>query len=354
MPHENYQPLVEVTRGSIVESVHFGALAVVDAQGQALHSWGDPQTITFLRSSAKPFQALPFVEMGGVEHFNLTDKELAVMCASHIGTDEHVATVAGMQQKIGVTESNLLCGTHTPAHEPTARALLLRGEEPTPNRHNCSGKHTGMLGQAMLRSLPLEDYINPDHPIQQSILHAFSEMCGLLPEEVEVGIDGCSAPNFAVPLFNAAYAFARLADPHGLPARRAKALRHIFRAMGAYPEMIAGEGQFDTRLMQVTGGKIVSKGGAEGYQAVALAPGLLGKGQPGVGIVLKISDGDATNRARPLVTVEILRQMGALTEDQVASLAMYRPRPIYNWRKLEVGLIRPCFMLEKRPVYYGA
>ena len=87
MPYENYQPLVEVTRGSIVESVHFGALVVVDATGQVLASWGDPQSITFLRSSAKPLQALPFVEMGGVEHFNLTDKELAVMCASHIGTD---------------------------------------------------------------------------------------------------------------------------------------------------------------------------------------------------------------------------------------------------------------------------
>jgi len=354
MPHENYQPMVEVTRGSIVESVHFGALAVVDARGQALNSWGDPQTITFLRSSAKPFQALPFVEAGGVEHFDLTEKELAVMCASHIGTDEHVATVAGMQHKFGVTESNLLCGTHTPADEATARALLLKGEAPTPLRHNCSGKHTGMLGAAVMRSLPVEDYINPDHPVQQSILKAFAEMCCLLPEEVELGTDGCSAPNFAVPLYNAACAFARLADPHDVPARRAKALRHIFRAMAAYPEMIAGEGQFDTRLMKVSGGQILSKGGAEGYQAVALAPGLLGKGHPGVGIALKISDGDAANRARPLVTLEILRQLGALNEDQLAALSMYRPRPIYNWRKLEVGLIRPCFILEKRPVYYGA
>jgi L-asparaginase II len=354
MPYANYQPLVEVTRGSIVESVHFGALVVVDAAGQVLAGWGDPQSITFLRSSAKPFQALPFVETGGMEHFNLTDKELALMCASHIGTDEHVATVLGMQQKIGVTENDLLCGTHIPGHEPTAQSLLLRGETPTPNRHNCSGKHTGMLGQAVLRHLPVEDYINPDHPVQQTILHAFAEMCGLLPEEVVVGTDGCSAPNFAVPLFNAAYAFARLADPSNLPDRRARALGHIFRAMTAYPEMVAGPNRFDTQLMQAAGGTILSKGGAEGYHALALAPGVLGKAQPGVGIAVKISDGDISNRARPLVVMEILRQLGVLSEEQVGRLTMYQPGPIYNWRKLEVGMIRPCFILEKRPVYYGA
>ena len=354
MPYENYQPLVEVTRGSIVESVHFGALVVVDSDGQVLSGWGDPQTITFLRSSAKPFQALPFVEMGGVEKFGLSDKELAVMCASHSGMDEHVATVAGMQAKLGVSEKDLLCGTHTPGHEPTARALLLRGEQPAPNRHNCSGKHTGMLGHARLRQLPLEDYVNPAHPIQQTILQTFAEMCGLLPEEVEVGIDGCSAPNFAVPLYNAAYAFARLADPQHFSPRRTQALQHIFRAMTSYPDMIAGPGRFDTQLMDVAGGSILSKGGAEGYQAMALAPGLLGKGALGVGITIKVSDGDFTDRARTLVAVEILRQLGALSEEQAGRLVQFQPRPLYNYRKLEVGSIRPCFILERRPVYYGA
>ena len=354
MPHENYQPLVEVIRGTIVESVHFGALVIVDAGDQVLAAWGDPQTVTYLRSSAKPFQALPFVEMGGVEKFGLTDKELAVMCASHIGTDEHVATVEGMQKKFGVSEKDLLCGTQTPSDETTAQALLMRGEKPTPNRHNCSGKHSGMLGHAILRHLPTEDYINPSHPVQQTILQFFAEMCCLLPEEVVVGIDGCSAPNFAVPLFNAAQAFAGLADPSNLSPRRAQALRHIFRAMSTNPAMVAGPGRFDTALMEVAEGNIVSKGGAEGYGAMALAPGLLGKGTPGVGIAFKVSDGDFTDRVRPLVAVEILRQLGALTKEQADHLAQYWPRPLYNFRKLEVGWIRPCFILETRPVYYGA
>jgi len=354
MSHENYQPLVELTRGSIVESVHFGALVVVDAAGQVLAGWGDPQTTTFLRSSAKPFQALPFVEAGGVEHFGLSEKELAVMCASHTGTDEHVATVQGMQAKIGVSEADLLCGTHTPGDEETAKALLLRGEAPTPLRHNCSGKHSGMLGQARLHNLPTADYINPDHPIQQTILKTFAEMCGLLPEEVVVGTDGCSAPNFAVPLYNAAYAFARLADPQALSGGRSRALRSIFKAMAAYPEMIAGPDRFDTRLMAAFGGRLVSKGGAEGYQGMALAPGLLDKTSPGLGVAFKISDGDLSDRARPVVALEILRQLGILTDELAAGLSMYLPRPLYNWRKLEVGFIRPCFILEKRPIYYGA
>ena len=354
MPYENYQPIVEVTRGSVVESVHFGALVIADSNGQVLASWGDPQTTTYLRYSAKPFQALPFVEMGGVETFGLSEKELAVMCASHTGTDEHVATVLGIQQKLGVSESSLLCGTHTPSDEPTARALLLRGEQPTPNRHNCSGKHTGMLGQALLRHLPLEDYINPLHPIQQTILAGFAEMCDLTPDAVVVGIDGCSAPNFAVPLYNAAVAFARLADPERMPAKVARALRHIYHAMWSNPVMIAGPGRFDTRLMDVLGGAVVSKGGAEGYQAIAVAPGVIDKNSPGLGITLKISDGDLSSRARHVVAMEILRQLGVLQDSQAKALSEFDTTPLYNFRHLEVGMLRPCFMLEKRPIYYGA
>ena len=354
MTYENYQPVVELTRGQIVESVHFGALAVVDTSGQVLASWGDPQTVTFLRSSAKPFQALPFFEMGGPQVFGLNEREQAVMCASHSGTDEHAATVASMQHKFGVSEANLLCGTHPPEDEATARQLLLRGEKPTPNRHNCSGKHTGMLGQAVLRKLPLEDYINPEHPVQKTILETFAEMCDLTPDAVSLGTDGCSAPNFAVPLYNAALAFARLADPQKLPRRRAEALQQIFSAMSSRPDMVGGPGRFDTRLMLVADGTIVCKGGAEGYQAIAIQSGLLGKNVPGVGIAFKISDGDASGRARHVVTLEILRQLGALDDDQLLALAEFDTRPLYNWRHLEVGMIRPCFMLEKRPVYYGA
>lgn len=347
MAYENYKPVIEATRGTIVESVHFGAAAVVDATGKLIASVGDPQTVTFLRSSAKPFQALPFVEMGGVESFNLTQRETAVLCASHIGTDDHVAVVSGIQKKIGVTEADLLCGSHPPYDSETAKRLLREGLQATPNRHNCSGKHTGMLAHVMLRHLAKEDYVNPAHPIQQTILTAFSQMCEVDPLSVKLGTDGCSAPVFAVPLFNAALAFARLADPKGLPQRRVDGLHKIYAAMTTHPDMISGIGQFDTVLMQVMGGKVLVKGGAEGYQALAVAPGALGAGSPGLGITFKISDGDATNRARPLMAVEILRQLGVLSKEEEEALAQFDRRKIQNWRKLDVGELRPCFKLAR-------
>ncbi len=343
MAFENYVPVVEVTRGSMVESVHFGAAVVVDTAGQVLAAVGDPQTRAFLRSTAKPFQALPFVEMGGVERFNLSDRELALMCASHHGTDEHVRVVTAMQEKIGIDESDLLCGSHEPADKETWKAMLLRGEKPTPRRHNCSGKHTGMLAHAVMRGLPKADYINPQHPVQQTILQTFAEMTGMEPDQVELGIDGCSVPTFAIPLYNTALGFARIADPSRLEARRANALRHIFSAMSTYPDMIAGPDGFDTVLMQAGAGKFVSKGGAEGYQGIAVTPGALGQNSPGLGIAFKISDGDGFGRARPLVALALLKQLGLLTSAEVESLAKFDRRTQFNFRRLVVGEIRPCF-----------
>jgi len=347
MHPDHVQALVECTRGSMVESIHFGALAVASSHGKLLASVGDPQLTTFLRSSAKPFQALPFIERGGAEHFGLTDREIAILCASHSGTDEHVAVLRTIQSKVGIAEDQLLCGAHNPYHEPTTQALLLRGEKPTPIRHNCSGKHTGMLAHALLRSLPLEDYINPQHAVQQTILQAFAEMCDVKPEEIHLGVDGCSAPVFAVPLYNAALAMARLAEPIGLPAPRAAALQRIFRAMAANGDMVAGPGRFDTLIMSLMGGNLVAKAGAEGYEVISLLPGLIGAGSPGIGIAFKIADGDTSGRARPLVGIEILRQLGVLSAEQIAGLAGFDRRPLYNWRKLPIGEIRPCFTLER-------
>ncbi len=339
--------LVELTRGPLIESIHLGALAIADTHGNLIASSGDPALVANLRSSSKPFQTLPLIERGGSEHFDMSEREIAITCASHHGTDVHVAVLRGLQAKIGITENDLLCGVHPAIDEATANAMRQRGAEPTPNRHNCSGKHTGMLAHAVMRSLPTGDYLNVDHPIQKTILQTFAEMLDLSPDDVLVGIDGCSAPTFAAPLRNAATAFARLADPSDLPEKRAKALARIFKAMTCNPDMVAGPGAFDTVLMQVGNGKIVSKGGAEGYQAIGLLPGAFGTGSPAVGITYKIADGDTSGRARPVVGVEVLRQLGALNEEQVQALSNFYTRPIYNWRKIEVGIIRPAFRLEQ-------
>lgn len=346
MSESTYLPIYQLTRGEQVESIHFGAIAVVDIGGKLVSSFGDPYGSTFLRSTAKPFQALPFIEMGGADYFNLTPKEIALLCSSHSGTDEHVSVVEGIQEKVGISEVNLMCGTHPPIHRETAEAMRQRGEVPTYNRDNCSGKHTGMLAHARMRSTSLENYLDFEHPVQQSILFTFAEMCEMSPENVGLGIDGCSAPNFSVPFYNAAWGWARLADPQGLSSERSAACRRITDAMMSYPQMVAGPERFDTLIMQVGKKRIVVKGGAEGYQGMALMPGAMGKNSPALGIALKVSDGDGRGRARPAVCIEVLRQLGALSEEDLKSLENFGPTgDVVNRRDIVVGEKRPVFTL---------
>ncbi len=347
MSFSKHIPLFVLSRGNTDESIHFGSFAVSDAQGNLLYAVGDPDLVTFLRSTAKPFQALPFIASGGHKQFNLTEQEIALLCASHSGTDEHVTVAASIQRKVGVTEDDLLCGVHPPYHQETAERLKANGQPLTSNRHNCSGKHSGMLAFARLLQAPTGAYVDFEHPVQQAILRTFAEMCSLPVEKIALGIDGCSAPNFAVPLRNAAWAYACLCDPDNLPEPRATACRTITQAMTTYPDMVGGPGRFDTALMQVGNGLIVSKAGAEGYQGIGLLPGALGPDSPALGIAIKISDGDLRKSVRPAVVLEILRQLGALSEDQQQALAAFGPRfPIYNWRKLTVGEARPVFTLQ--------
>jgi L-asparaginase II len=340
-----YVPLVEVTRGNLVESVHFGAIAVCNPQGDLVAYAGNPELSTFLRSSSKPFQQLPLIEQGGVEKFNLTDQEISVMCASHSGTELHVNVVKAIQEKIHINETDLLCGVHAPTDKASARALQLNNQSPTPNHHNCSGKHTGFLAQAVLTQFSKEDYINPQHPVQQRVIQTFSEICHVDEKNIHLGIDGCSAPVFGIPLHNAAWAFASLADPQILSPGRAAACHKISQAMTSYPEMVAGFGKFDTRLMQVGNRKIISKGGAEGYHGIGLLPGAISPGSQALGITFKISDGDLTGRASHLVAVEILRQLGVLDDNQIKALEEFYIQPVTNWRGLTVGQRRPCFQL---------
>ena len=352
----NPQALFETTRGDMVESVHYGSIAIVDSNGKLIASQGDPNMVAFLRSSAKPFQALPFAERGGMEHFNFTPRELSISCASHEGSDMHVQTVEAMQKKVGIEENHLQCGTHMPGDVNAFKSLIMKDQMPAANRNNCSGKHTAMLACARMRELPLENYLDIDHPIQQEILASFAEMCLIPSDEIQLGVDGCSAPNFAVPLYNAALGMARFCDPHELSSARAEACRKITSAMTAYSEMVSGYGEFDCELMKTGDGMIVCKRGAEGFQIVGLLPGSLGKDSPGIGIAFKVSDGDAShrninlesgNRVRPAVTLEILRQLGALSSKQEQALSQFGPvKSIQNHRGIVTGRSYPIFEMQ--------
>ena len=366
-----YQPFVEVTRGGMVESTHYGAVAIADAHGNLVAWSGDPDQSAYLRSSAKPLQALPLVASGAAEKFGLAPRQLAVVCASHTGTDMHVEVIASIQERVGVREADLLCGVQAPGDRETARRLEAEGLLPTPLRHNCSGKHSGMLALARHIDAPTQDYVNPEHPVQKRILQAVAEMCGVAPESIELATDGCSAPVFGLPLRAAATAFARLADPSGLPPTRAAACQAIFRAMTSHPEMVAGPGRFDTRLMQVTGGRLLAKGGAEGFQAISLpgaSPGgppwpatpyapLRGPAaasgpdkdagpSPALGMAFKIADGDLGRRALSVAVLAVLGSLGAMQESELDEMSPFAARRLTNDRGLVVGEIRPCLDLQ--------
>lgn len=346
-------PLFELMRGSVTEATHLGSIAVVGADGNLLHSYGDPYTVAFLRSSAKPFQALPFVEAGGVEHYKYTQRELSLSCASHETSQMHLDAVQGMQKKIGIEERYLQCGPHLPGDAKKLREVIQQNILPTANFNNCSGKHTSMLAFAKMRGLPLENYLAFDHPIQQDILKTLSEMCNIDTKEIQLGIDGCSAPNFAMPLFHAALGMARMCDTRDLSEARAVACKKITTAMTTHPEMVSNVGEFDTELMKIAEGQIVTKRGAEGFQIIGIMPGVIH--EQGVGIAFKVTDGDKSamdddlethTRVRPPVGLEILRQLGALNEAQVKALAGFGPeKTLKNYAGLVTGIAKPVFKL---------
>jgi len=341
-------PLVEVTRGNIVESVHYGSCTVVLPDGTPLFSLGDTVSPFFLRSSTKPFQTLAFLEHGGAEEYNLTLEEIAIITSSHSGTARHLAVLEKLQQKIGIGQEMLQCGTHLPFDEESARRIL-RGEQTLmPNHNNCSGKHTGKIAFAKLIGAPLEDYLNPSHPVEQIILATFARMCNLEAGSIEVGIDRCTAPVFAVPLPAAALAYARLCQPDGFSEDRKLACRKVTEAMSAHPFMIAGPGRFDTDVMRVAGGSIVSKIGAEGFQGIGVLPGRVSGIDRAIGIAFKVSDGDLPNhRASGVIALAILKALGVLDPDQVQALQAHNRRSLTNWRGLPIGEIRPSGRLEE-------
>jgi len=319
-------PLVEVWRGEHVECRHRGHAVVVDARGEMRAAWGDPAAIVYPRSSIKMLQALPLVESGAAA--GIGDDLLALACASHRGAAMHVTRVAGWLERLGLGEADLRCGTQVPG-DRTERGRLREGFEPPSQLHNvCSGKHAGFLAlAARLGGGP--EYVDPDHPVQRTVRAAFEEMCGETSRCA--GIDGCSAPTFAVSLAALGGAMARMADPSGLGASRAAAARRLVDAMRAHPLLVAGPGRACSELMAASEGRAAVKFGAEGVY-VAILP------DQGLGIALKIEDGAA--RASECAVAAILARLGAV--DPAAPAVARRLAPIQRNRcGTPVGRIAP-------------
>ena len=326
--------LVEITRGDLVESVHRGSIAIADADGAIAFALGDVDTPVYPRSSLKPVQALPLLESGAAEAFGLSDEEVALACASHSGEPMHTTRVAAWLERIGCTANDLACGAHSVRYEPVWEAMVKRGEAPTRIHNNCSGKHTGFLTVARHWDVATAGYEKHDHPVQRAVAKALGELSGI-GGELPWGVDGCAAPNFALPLTGFARALAKLAAPAALPAPRASAAKRIVRAMTAHPELVSGTGRACAILMRAAKGRVAVKTGAEGFFA-AMIPEL------GFGIALKIDDG--AGRASETTMAAILDKFGLLGDDKPAH-DMLRA-PVTNTRNTIVGELRPAAALR--------
>jgi L-asparaginase II len=329
-------PLVHFTRGSIVESTHYGSIAVADPSGRLVAAAGDPERVTIMRSSAKPFQAMAVLETGVAERFGLTPAEIALFASSHSGEPRHTDAVADLLRRAGLTPAALQTGLHPPVHVPTRMALERAGTAPSPLHHNCSGKHCGMLCACVLQGWDLRTYVRPDHPLQRRVLALVADVSGVPARDIQIGIDGCGVPSFGVPLVAFATAFARLAASQ-VPAAHSESAVRVRAAMLAHPEMVAGEGRFDTDLMQIAGGRILAKAGAEGCYGVALA-------EQGLGLALKIEDGGA--RAAPAAVAAALRRLDALSDDEIDRLGEHARPIVHNYRGEIVGEARADFSLQ--------
>ncbi len=331
-----HAPLAEVTRGAIVESAHRGSVAVCAADGELLFASGDPTFITFSRSTLKPLQALPFVAAGGVERFGFTPAQVAMLCASHAGETRHIEAAADMLAKAGNKAGELQCGTHAPY------CFEARGEMPppppySPLANNCSGKHSGMLAYCVMCGHDKHDYLALDHPLQQAIRRAVSRFSGVREEALVAGIDGCSAPNYALPLAALATGFARLGaavvDPdYGC------APRQLADAMTTHPEMISGEYGADLALARAGRGDWVCKVGAEGVRAMSIR-------SRGWGIAIKVADGN--KRGLHAATVGVLEQLGLLDAAARTALARLAAPELRNLRGIATGQIRSVVVLDK-------
>lgn len=340
------EPLVEIWRGLLIESRHRGHIVAVNRDGHVAASLGSPETVTYLRSSAKPFQCIPLISSGAADRFGFSDKEIALACASHNGEPMHTQTATGMLRKIGLDQSSLKCGVHEPFSSEVVRALRERGEQPNVLQNNCSGKHAGMLALALHLGAPIETYDAPDNAVQQTITRTIAQFSNVPLPDIVIGIDGCGVPVFGLSLLAMARMYARLAHPtETLDEETREACRRIVSAMNTYPEMIGGglTERLDTEVIRAAHGRVVSKVGAEGVYTAGILP--CREWPLGLGLAFKIEDGE-DRRARPTVVIESLRQLGVLTGEAYDAVKAFSNFSIRNHRGDLVGEVRASFQLD--------
>ena len=321
------QIMCEIWRGSYLESVHTGMAVICDKDGEISHQWGDPNALILPRSSAKMMQAIPLIISGAEKKFSIGEDLLALACASHNAAEIHLSKVLGWLSHLGFSETDLRCGPQ-PSKDPYVKKQMLeKGQSPCQIHNNCSGKHAGFLSVSRhLNAGP--EYTDPDHPVQLMVMDVFQE---LTQNKVDgITIDGCSAPNPAIPLYSLAKVMSWFATAHKRDVQLSKAALKLRNAMVNYPELVAGELRACTNLMKACEKKAILKTGAEGV-FVAILPELE------KGIALKIFDGGT--RASECAIASLLIQLGVLNPNHPTALA-YTHAPILNWRKIQTGMMK--------------
>ena len=331
-------PAARVYRGKALEAEHQAAIAVVDASGRLTHCLGDPEAVFMTRSSIKPFQALPLILTGGFDHFGFTEEHLAIMCASHSGDDLHRDVVMSCLAKSGSSPADLKCGSGRPLGMETRSEFPLHGEEKDPTRSDCSGKHAGFLALTRFLGVPVEQYLDPESKGQLMVRRSVAERCEYPVEQINVGIDGCSAPNYSLPLRNLAIGFKNLVTLQAPEQPVRDALRRARDAMRRHPILVAGEGRLDYDFMRAFPGNAVSKIGAEAIQGIGFE-------DPPLGIAVKVLDGNP--RALAPICVAILKQLGIIERmDNHPALVRWESPEVRNARGLVTGRIAVDFRLR--------
>ena len=317
--------LCRVTRGELTESIHVAFAVAIDETRQPFYSTGDPQYLTCIRSSLKPFQAAASVKAGAVDAAEFNDEELALMCASHIGEKMHVKTAQSMLTKLGLTVDDYECGSHFPSDTLTRHRMIREDKEAQPLHNNCSGKHAGMLALAKHLGQGTANYIKKDHPVQRTILEYVQDVSGL--EMIPTEIDGCSAPTPFMTLETIAGLFQSLA------AGNEPELKRVFKAMSSCPDLVGGSNHFDSNFIKALTGRGVTKVGGESVRGIALKT----QDKGSVGIAIKILDGNF--RALPVATMKLLEHLELLTEEELQNLDKFRTKILKNHNQIEIGRI---------------
>jgi len=330
--------VIDVTRGGMIESCHRGAVAVVRDDGKLLASLGDVSQLIYPRSSIKPLQAIQLVESGAAEAYQLTDRQLALACASHNGESIHVETVRRWLIQIGLNENALECGAHPPRLGRDQRTLITSNLDPSAAHNNCSGKHAGFLSSVQHLGFESTGYIAATHPIQQRVFSLLEDLADVSLTDVPQGIDGCGIPVAGIALQPLALSFARFASGQGLSTERRHASKHIYRAMVSEPIMVAGTGRWCTRAIQAGKGSFIVKTGAEGVFCGAVP-------DAGIGIALKIDDG--ASRASECFMGAVLSRISDLKDVFKGESEDLVHLPVLNVAGKIAGVVRPSKMLEE-------